>query len=363
MKNTPQWLNKLRRSLNELSKNANTKQLQNQLDSTSKQMKQTLNLTSKKIQKSMNNHYENLPQYKSQMHTQLLKAAHKSKQLNTQFQQKFHEFSQSNPTVKRYHSKYQTQIHNISKNIPNFNVKKSIDSTKKSIDSTINQSKKIASNVQSTAKQVTDTPKKVISTVSSSVSSAGQTMSNIPSKMVSVATKPIYSTYKATQNIINPNKWTNKLFNYFNRIKTWILIYGCVGIASLMIVNQFSYMGLLYMIRHRYDENKKITLFGMDMVWIYKWLNIPYNGDINSQRNKLLNDSEKDNDCKDNEQNKKEYVLDERQIQDYNINADVKLAKMAYYGLLYPRIGAAMLLTFTIGTPLLRVVLWFKPKP
>ena len=32
------------------------------------------------------------------------------------------------------------------------------------------------------------------------------------------------------------------------------------------------------MIRHRYDKNKQFSLLGMDMCWIYQWLNIPYHG-------------------------------------------------------------------------------------
>eukprot|EP00483_Globobulimina_turgida_P010693 UN10714 len=145
-------------------------------------------------------------------------------------------------------------------------------------------------------------------------------------------------------------------------MKIWLMIYGCVGITSLMIVNQLSYMGLLYMIRHRYEENKKISLFGVDMVWIYHWLNIPYDGDIHSQKNKLLKNQDGDSQNDKNIDNNKinDYGLIEREIEDYNISADIKLAKMAYHGLLYPRIGAAVLLTVGVGTPLLRVVLWFK---
>ena len=118
--------------------------------------------------------------------------------------------------------------------------------------------------------RISDRSQKLTSTVSSGLSSTKKTMSNIsPSKIAASATKPIHSTYKATQKILNPNRWTTKLFGFLSKMKTRIMVYGCVGIASLMIVNQLSYMGLLYMIRHRYEENKKVTLFGIEMVRLF----------------------------------------------------------------------------------------------
>merc|ERR1711951_244844 len=92
------------------------------------------------------------------------------------------------------------------------------------------------------------------------------------------ATKPIHSTYRATQRILSPRRYTDRIFVYLAKMKRSLIVYGVMGIASLMIINQASYMGLLYMIRHRYDENQQFSLLGMDMVWIYKWLNIPYHG-------------------------------------------------------------------------------------
>ena len=139
-------------------------------------------------------------------------------------------------------------------------------------------------------------------------------------------------------------------------MKRYLLIYGCVGIASLMVVNQLSYMGLLYMIRHRYDEDNEAKIFGIDMSWIYQWLNIPYNQQLHETRQGAVAMS-------DGKGAEVYAQIDElkAQIQDYNISADTKLAKMAYNALLYPRICAAVLLTLCIGTPLLRVVMFLKP--
>ena len=134
------------------------------------------------------------------------------------------------------------------------------------------------------------------------------------------------------------------------------MIYGFIGIASIMIVNQLSYMGLLYMIRHRYDQDMEFKLLGLDMTWIYKWLNIPYNVDIKQQNiqseDGLVIKQE-------NIEIVQEYQ-NQKHMDDYNINADIKLAKLAYNAMLYPRIGAALFLTFMIGTPILRVAMWIK---
>ena len=208
------------------------------------------------------------------------------------------------------------------------------------------------------AKRIGNTSAKAAGAVSSGIKSTTDTISSIsPTKIASTATKPITSTYKATQRILNPNRYLNKIWDWVQKIKRYILIYGCIGIASLMIVNQFSYMGLLYMIRHRYDEENEMKVFGIDMTWIYTWLNIPYNEKLHEQRQQMIVTG----DGKDGENVYNEIDNLKAQVQDYNISADIKLAKMAYNGLLYPRIGAAVLLTLFIGTPLLRVVFFFKP--
>ena len=134
-------------------------------------------------------------------------------------------------------------------------------------------------------------------------------------------------------------------------MKTYLLIYGFIGIGSIMVVNQLSYMGLLYMVRHRYDEDNEMKVFGVDMTWIYQWLNIPYNQKLHQKEGV---------DMKVNVDGYVEIENIKQQVQDYNISADIKMAKMAYNGLLYPRIAAAVFLTFVVGTPLLRVVLFFK---
>eukprot|EP01084_Bolivina_argentea_P236393 397480_1 len=150
-------------------------------------------------------------------------------------------------------------------------------------------------------------------------------MAKLPSEISSSATNSMKSTYKTIQKLLNPNTWTSKLYASISRIKHWILIYGFVGIVSLMVVNQLSYMGLVYAVRHRYDENHKLQLFGMDMSWIYNWLNIPFD-----------------------KTNKETIKVDNIQMQDYNVQIDIKLAKLAYDGLLYPRIATAILMTFVV---------------
>lgn len=206
-------------------------------------------------------------------------------------------------------------------------------------------------------KRIGDKSAKAADAVSSGIKSTTDTISSInPTKIASAATKPITSTYKATQRILNPNRYLNKIWNWVQKMKRYILIYGCIGIASIMIVNQMSYMGLLYMVRHRYDEDNEMKVFGIDMTWIYTWLNIPYNEKLHEKRQEMA-------EGEGNEGEVKYLEIDnlKAQVQDYNISADIKLAKMAYNGLLYPRIGAAVLLTLFIGTPLLRVMLFFKP--
>ena len=115
--------------------------------------------------------------------------------------------------------------------------------------------------------------------MSSGIASTKQTMSKVsPSKIAENAAKPIHSTYRATQRMLSPRRYTDRIFAYLAKMRTSLIVYGVMGIASLVIVNQASYMGLLYMIRHRYDHNKRFSLLGVDMVWIYQWLNIPYHG-------------------------------------------------------------------------------------
>ena len=140
MKPIQPWLRQLQKSLSEVSSNVNTTKLKSQV-------KSQLNSASEQMNKSLQYHYKQLPHYKSQAQTQLSKLSSQGKQLNTEFQKKFHDFSSTNPTLKRYHSKYLDQMSNLSKHAPKFNVKNSLQST---VDST----KQIASTVQSTAKQL-----------------------------------------------------------------------------------------------------------------------------------------------------------------------------------------------------------------
>ena len=94
-------------------------------------------------------------------------------------------------------------------------------------------------------------------------------------------------------------------------------------------------------------------------VAIYQWLNIPYHGSEAEREGTNENGDENDNDG-DIDDGHLQDESQETQIQDYNINADIKLAKMAYNGLLYPRLGAAILMTFALGAPVLRISLMFK---
>ena len=130
MKNYPRWLNEFRKSLKQFQHNPQVHKFKKQVTSLSEQ-----------TQQSFNKHYENIPKYRSQL-------TQKSKELNDSVQQKFHEFSQSNPTIKQYQSKLSESTKNMPKlpNMPNLNVKKTIDSTMK-------QTQKISSNLQSSAKQ------------------------------------------------------------------------------------------------------------------------------------------------------------------------------------------------------------------
>merc|ERR1719249_18175 len=139
MKPTQQWLKQMQKEASKLSKNVNTENIKSHLNSASKQMNDALH-----------HHYQQLPKYKAQCQSQLSKLSNHGKHLQSEFQQKFHDFSSSNPTFKRYHSKYRDQMHNLTKHVP----KLKVNEMKKSIESTVDSTKQIASSVQSTAKQV-----------------------------------------------------------------------------------------------------------------------------------------------------------------------------------------------------------------
>jgi len=345
-------MNKLRQGIDRASHNMKT------MDTD--KMKSTLDTTSKQLRSAMHSQYQNLPQYKQQLRSQYAKVSKQAQTVNTQVQQKFHEFSQSNPTIKHYHGKYQSSVQNLSQHIPSVNVKQSLDSTLKT-------SKKIAENARTAAKKISNTSQKAATTVSSgisSISSTVHTLQNVsPTKIATAATKPIHSTYRATQRILSPTRWTNKLWMLANRVKTWLIIYGCVGVASFMMVNQLSYMALLYMVRHRYDTDVNRTLLGMDMAWMYEWLNIPYTPSASSSSTTETSTGDEPTMTSTTEVAvavKQDTMEVPSSMQDYNINADVKLTKIAYHALLYPRIGAAVMMTLMVGTPLLRIVMWFK---
>ena len=131
-------------------------------------------------------------------------------------------------------------------------------------------------------------------------------------------------------------------------MRTSLLVFGFAGAASLFSVNSLVYMALLSLIRHRYDDDAaQRTVLGVEMAWLYRWLNIPHCGDGQATEDDGKGEKDGDSDG-------------EMQIQDYNINADAKLARMAYGALFYPRIAAVIVLTFVVGSPLLRVMMLFK---
>merc|ERR1712154_262665 len=122
----------------------------------------------------------------------------------------------------------------------------------------------MGSNAHLTAKRVANTKAKISSAAVSTFASSKQRMAKLSQL------RPFNSSYTAMQKILDPNRWRKP----FIQMKRCLLVYGSLSVASLMAVNQMSYMALLYLIRHRYDENNKVQLFGMDMVWIHRWLNI-----------------------------------------------------------------------------------------
>lgn len=162
-----------------------------------------------------------------------------------------------------------------------------------------------------------------------------------------------------------PKEWKKNVNHSYQSMRFSIITYCVLGISMFMMVNQSTYISLVYIIRHRYDAEflQKHPFLATNMKVLCLWMNVPY---VQYSETQLEGNESKDDVSEDGKSENEETKtlvtssLSESSMMENNIITDMKLVDIAYRGLFYPRIFCTLLLTFGIGSPFLRIWIRFK---